>query len=648
MKKTLLFSLSLLILLQTAFSKEERILILGDSIPHNGGWPTLVAEAIHQKKEFAQTPVVNISVPSETLSGLSDPGHAGGAFPRPCLHERLGRVVNQFQPTLIIACYGMNDGFYQPLSSTTFNAFKLGAERLKNEAGAMGAKVIFVTTPLYKPDQEQKNGQAEYDKTLSAFASWLVSQSSKGYHVIDIRPYLKKAISKTKSINPQFTYANDGIHPGDEGHQFIAQAICAGLSKFLKTPAKPKFSTGEEFKQAKKKLNDLQTEWLGKTMHKRPQIAGYKAYIPYFQPPGVKVSKWNKFERHDFNLEGRKATIVFPENPLPGKPWIWSSQPLDNSALLDIAMIGRGFTHVHTDIPDTSTSPKALDLMTEFYTYITSNYGLSRRPVLEPFGKASLYAFRWAKAHPKWVSCIIANGETMEREASAYKKLGGLIKAIPSPQDQTNKTVQSITPAIDFIFKATKHPLPTSIICIGDSITEGSGVKPHERWSHLVSEQTGQGYTICNQGFSARTLLAKGDHPYTKEPMYKNALNGKFDVALIALGTNDSKPQNWKHKDEFIKDYKAIIHDLRQSNPKIKIYCLKAPPSTSTHEIRGEIIEREINPMIEKIATDNQCRTIDIFTPMKNRPDLFPDKVHPNAEGHSIIAREVNKSILAP
>ncbi|MDA0751808.1 MAG: lysophospholipase, partial [Verrucomicrobia bacterium] len=37
--------------------------------------------------------ILNQGLPSETVSGLSEPGHAGGKFPRPDLHERLDRAL---------------------------------------------------------------------------------------------------------------------------------------------------------------------------------------------------------------------------------------------------------------------------------------------------------------------------------------------------------------------------------------------------------------------------------------------------------------------------------------------------------------------------------------------------------------------------
>jgi hypothetical protein len=89
-----------------ADKQEPRILFLGDSITYGGNWTVHVESAIRAQKGMARATIVNMGLSSETTSGLSEPGHAGGAFPRPDLHERLGRVLEQFKPTLVVACYG--------------------------------------------------------------------------------------------------------------------------------------------------------------------------------------------------------------------------------------------------------------------------------------------------------------------------------------------------------------------------------------------------------------------------------------------------------------------------------------------------------------------------------------------------------------
>ena len=78
---------------------------------------------------------LNLGLPSETVSGLSEPGHAGGQFPRPDLHERLERVLEKTRPELVIACYGMNDGIYLPFDAERFRKFTNGLVLLRQRVG---------------------------------------------------------------------------------------------------------------------------------------------------------------------------------------------------------------------------------------------------------------------------------------------------------------------------------------------------------------------------------------------------------------------------------------------------------------------------------------------------------------------------------
>lgn len=108
----------LALFLAHAMGGEPRIAILGDSIPYSGQWPALVEAALRQAPAYRHAEIVSMALPSETVSGLSEPGHAGGAFPRPCLHDRLDSILSKYAPTLVIACYGMNDGMMQPFSES--------------------------------------------------------------------------------------------------------------------------------------------------------------------------------------------------------------------------------------------------------------------------------------------------------------------------------------------------------------------------------------------------------------------------------------------------------------------------------------------------------------------------------------------------
>ncbi|RLS51119.1 MAG: lysophospholipase, partial [Planctomycetota bacterium] len=123
----------------------KRICVLGDSITYDGRWVSALSAWMEAKGLTGD--VIAVGLPSETCSGLSEEGHAGGQFPRPDVHERLARVLSVVKPDLVIACYGMNCGIYLPLDDTRFAAYKAGIKKLHDEVEKTGAKIIHLTPP---------------------------------------------------------------------------------------------------------------------------------------------------------------------------------------------------------------------------------------------------------------------------------------------------------------------------------------------------------------------------------------------------------------------------------------------------------------------------------------------------------------------
>jgi len=250
---------------------QPRVVILGDSIAYDGRWTSRVESALRLTPAYAEAFIVNLALPSETASGLSEAGHAGGAFPRPCIHDRLAAVLRQTKPTLVIACYGMNDGIYQPFDAANFTAYKQGMERLVATVRASGARIILLTPPPHGADKTRTSPQ-DYDNVLEAFSGWLNAKSAMGWDVIDIRPALRKSIEDEKSANPSFRYAADNVHPGDFGHQAIADAVLAGLWPMLKLADKPEVGSAARIKSISEAQQALKLAWLSQTGHKRPGI----------------------------------------------------------------------------------------------------------------------------------------------------------------------------------------------------------------------------------------------------------------------------------------------------------------------------------------------------------------------------------------
>ena len=195
-------------------------------------------------------------------------------------------------------------------------------------------------------------------------------------------------------------------------------------------------------------------------------------------------------------------------------------------------------------------------------------------------------------------------------------------------------------------FKAPRRDA-VKVACIGNSITYGSGLKNPARDAYpiVLGRMLGDGYWVKNFGIGARTMLNKGEHPYMKEQIYKEALAFSPDIVIIKLGTNDSKPHNWIHKGEFMKDMQTMIDEFSGLATRPKIYLCYPSKSYDNYGISDKTIVGEIIPMIKKLAKKNKLSVIDLHTAMDEMPELFPDRVHPNEKGAKVMARTVYEAM---
>ncbi len=204
----------------------QRILFIGDSITWDGRYVSDVDAWLTASAKGHRDPVINVGLPSETVSGLTEPGHAGGQFVRPHLDERLGRVLNGTKPDLVIACYGMNCGIYQPFDEERFAKYRDGITHLHDEVTRMGARIVLITPPVYDATRTS-NGDPHYDDVLQRYGDWLVSQRKHGWKVIDLHAAMGDEITKRRATQPDFTFSPDGVHPDEAGHWFMARQIIA-------------------------------------------------------------------------------------------------------------------------------------------------------------------------------------------------------------------------------------------------------------------------------------------------------------------------------------------------------------------------------------------------------------------------------------
>ncbi len=188
------------------------------------------------------------------------------------------------------------------------------------------------------------------------------------------------------------------------------------------------------------------------------------------------------------------------------------------------------------------------------------------------------------------------------------------------------------------------------VACIGDSITYGLGLgnRAEHNYPKVLGDLLGDEYDVRNFGVSGATLLYGGDLAYRKQRAFRAATRFKPNIVVIELGTNDSKPENWRFRDWFAGDLQAMIDHFAALPSKPRIWLCRPAPVVNGRRlgIDAEVLRSEVIPIIERVANEKSLGMIDLYGALRDRAELFPDGVHTNADGARIVAETVKAAIL--
>jgi hypothetical protein len=130
--------------------------------------------------------------------------------------------------------------------------------------------------------------------------------------------------------------------------------------------------------------------------------------------------------RYEFKPEGVNGTVavVAPNMAAPGNPWVLRADFVTPDAVIDLALLGKGF-HIVTGPVGTNANGPQLKQWNALYEYLTRQ-GLSPKPVMEGASGAAGDAYAWAIANPDKVSCIYSENPILRSNMSKAQPLDNL------------------------------------------------------------------------------------------------------------------------------------------------------------------------------------------------------------------------------
>lgn len=175
------------------------------------------------------------------------------------------------------------------------------------------------------------------------------------------------------------------------------------------------------------------------------------------------------------------------------------------------------------------------------------------------------------------------------------------------------------------------------IVFLGDSLTAGYGVEPDQAFPALVAEKidsAGLPFDVAPSGLSGET--SAGGLRRASWVLQRPA-----DVLVLALGANDGL--RGLDLDDTRANLQGIIDLARSKYPGIRIVVagMMMPPNL------GEAYTAQFRSLYPELAEENGAAFVPfLLEGVGGRPELnLPDGIHPNPEGHRIVAENVWRAL---
>lgn len=186
------------------------------------------------------------------------------------------------------------------------------------------------------------------------------------------------------------------------------------------------------------------------------------------------------------------------------------------------------------------------------------------------------------------------------------------------------------------MFFQTQSPTPV-VLFFGDSLTAGYGLSPEEAFPALIEKnitKSGKKVKVVNAGLSGETSaggLSRIDW----------ILRQPVDVFVLELGANDGL--RGLPLDQTRANLQGIISKVRDKYPNVKIVMagMMVPPNM------GESYSNEFKKIYPDLAKKNGATLIPFLLEnvAGNEKLNQADGIHPNTEGHKLVAEHVGKFI---
>lgn len=191
---------------------------------------------------------------------------------------------------------------------------------------------------------------------------------------------------------------------------------------------------------------------------------------------------------------------------------------------------------------------------------------------------------------------------------------------------------------------------PLKIYAFGDSITYGFALTASQSLTNSDSFRFLLTQMLAEAGIDARIVNGgvPGETIEDAKARFEKVFLENPDVAIIMFGTNDcvagESGRSKVSKENYMKTLESFVSRLKEKNIAV---ILMTPPPIPTNNIKI-LTNRHLMPFVfaaRETAIKNKVDLVDNYMNFNDAAEdknlmrfFLPDMIHPNAEGHKLIA----------
>ena len=149
---------------------------------------------------------------------------------------------------------------------------------------------------------------------------------------------------------------------------------------------------------------------------------------------------------------------------------------------------------------------------------------------------------------------------------------------------------------------------------------------------------------ICKVGWNVAKAFTETDE-VSEELLIDKVNYREYNKVFLMFGDNEL---GWAYPEEFIEDYKKLIHEIQSRQSNASIYIMSIFPVSKKIDEKGKFgVTKEniliFNELLKKMCEEENLYYLDIYSVLADENGMLPDKasydgVHPkNDELEKIV-----------